>query len=148
MIFIGCDPGASGAVALLGPGASPPDTIRLDATPADVWAFLDGRALDGAFALLERVSAMPRQGVASTFKFGTSYGRLQGFLVAAGIPYEEVTPGTWQRAMGCLSKGDKRVTKRKAQELFPALKVTHAVADALLLAELARRLHASRASKP
>jgi len=41
--------------------------------------------------------------------------------------------------MGCLTKGDKNVSKRRAQELFPALKVTHAIADALLIAEFARR---------
>ena len=38
------------------------------------------------------------------------------------------------------SKGDKNVTKRRAQELFPGARVTHAVADALLLAEYCRRL--------
>jgi hypothetical protein len=38
-----------------------------------------------------------------------------------------------------LSKGDKNVTKRKAQELFPSLKITHATADALLIAEYLRR---------
>jgi hypothetical protein len=55
-------------------------------------------------------------------------------LVASGIPFERVTPAKWQRELGCLTKGDKNVTKRKAQELFPDVKVTHANADALLLA--------------
>jgi len=36
--------------------------------------------------------------------------------------------------LGCLSKGDKNVTKAKAQEQFPNIKVTHATADALLIA--------------
>jgi hypothetical protein len=31
------------------------------------------------------------------------------------------------------------VSKRKAQELFPGIKVTHAIADALLIAEYNRR---------
>jgi len=92
-----------------------------------------------AFALLERVHAMPKQGVSSTFKFGRSYGGLRMALAAARIPFDEATPGTWQRALGCLSGGDKNVTKRRAQELFPALRVTHAIADALLLAEFCRR---------
>jgi hypothetical protein len=38
-----------------------------------------------------------------------------------------------------MTKGDKNVSKRKAQELFPQLKITHATADALLLAEFGRR---------
>jgi len=32
------------------------------------------------------------------------------------------------------------VSKRKAQELFPAIKITHAIADALLIAEYGRRM--------
>jgi hypothetical protein len=39
-----------------------------------------------------------------------------------------------------MSKGDKNVTKRRAQQLFPQLKVTHAIADALLIAEYGRRV--------
>ena len=60
-------------------------------------------------------------------------------LIAAGIPFETVTPAKWQGAMGCRTKGDKNVTKRKAQDLFPGVKVTHAIADALLIAEWGRR---------
>jgi hypothetical protein len=43
--------------------------------------------------------------------------------------------------MRCLTKGDKNVSKARAQELFPALKITHATADALLIAEYGRRLN-------
>jgi hypothetical protein len=33
-----------------------------------------------------------------------------------------------------MTKGNKNITKQKAQELFPGIKVTHAIADALLIA--------------
>jgi len=82
---------------------------------------------------------MPGQGVASSFKFGQGYGSLEMALTAAGIPFERVTPQKWQKALGCLTKGQKNVSKRKAQELFPTMKVTHATADALLIAEWGRR---------
>ena len=59
-------------------------------------------------------------------------------------PFEEVAPQVWQKVLGCLSRGDKNVTKAKAQQLFPAIKVTHAIADALLLAEYARRVWVAR----
>jgi hypothetical protein len=55
-------------------------------------------------------------------------------LTAAQIPFERVRPAAWQKALGCLTGGDKNVSKRRAQELFPQLKVTHATADALLIA--------------
>jgi hypothetical protein len=73
------------------------------------------------------------------FKFGMGYGFIQGALMTLGARIELVAPQAWQKAMGCLTKGDKNVSKRRAQELFPTLKVTHATADALLIAEFNRR---------
>lgn len=135
-MYIGLDPGVSGGVAALDADGNARAVARMPETEADVLALL--RSLSGR-AVLEFVRAMPRQGVSSTFKFGMGYGGLRMALVAAGIPFDEVTPLKWQRALGCLSKGDKNVTKRRAQELFPGVRVTHAISDALLLAEYCRR---------
>jgi hypothetical protein len=49
-----------------------------------------------------------------------------------------VTPFTWQKRLQCLSGGDKNVTKARAQQLFPGVKISHITADALLLAEFCR----------
>lgn len=99
---------------------------------------------DDAVAYIEKVHSMPKQGVASSFTFGRGFGVLIGALAALRIRYEFVTPQTWQKAMGCMSKGDKNVTKAAAQRLFPQVKVTHAIADALLIAEYGRRTEAAR----
>lgn len=148
-IFLGIDPGQSGGIAVLGLGANPA-AWKIPETERDVWASLYDLELDSfsqpVLAVIEAVHSMPKQGVASSFKFGRSYGFLRGCLIASGIPFEEVTPQKWQKALGCLSKGDKNTTKRRAQQLFPSLKITHATADALLLAEYARRLWNSRSS--
>ena len=50
-------------------------------------------------AVVEQVHSMPHQGVASTFSFGTNYGKILGMLEAIGIPYSTCTPGKWQKAM-------------------------------------------------
>ncbi len=92
-----------------------------------------------AKAIIERVHAMPGQGVTSMFTFGQGYGSLRMALIASGIPFEEVTPQRWQKEMACLTQGDKNVSKAKAQQLFPTVKVTHAISDALLIAEWNRR---------
>lgn len=97
-----------------------------------------------ARAVLEFVRTMPKQGIVSAFTFGRGYGGLRMALVAARIPFVEVVPRKWQGALGCLTKGDKNVSKRKAQELFPNIKVTHTIADALLLAEYCRREEVAR----
>lgn len=143
MRVLGIDPGKSGGMAILPKdGVSGVNTAKLSVTEAEIAYFMKfaQREAQVDFAMIERVHAMPKQGVSSTFSFGQSYGFLRGCLISLGIPFEEVTPGKWQRSMGCLSKGDKNVTKARAQQLFPRVKVTHAIADALLIAEYCRRV--------
>jgi len=139
VIFIGIDPGKSGGIAVLDPQGTPLATTKMLETERDLWAWL--QQFDDARATIELVHAMPKQGVTSTFTFGRSYGFLRGLLVALTIPFEEVRPQRWQKELGCTSKGDKNVTKQKAQQLWPELRVTHAIADALLIAEYGRRTH-------
>lgn len=137
--FIGIDPGQSGGIAVLS-DVAPAIAWKMPETERDVWDFFVGYMMGpDAFAMIEKVGAMPKQGVSSTFKFGKNYGMLRGMLVAACVPFAEVPPGVWQRCLNCLSKGDKSVTKARAQQLFPTLRITHATADALLLAEYCRR---------
>ena len=138
--IIGVDPGANGGIAWITDGKAcvekMPDTLQ------DLWELirditnhprssLDGRKYK---AYIEQVSSSPQMGVVSAFSFGRGYGNLEMALTAAGVPFERVRPQVWQKALGCMTKGDKNVSKRKAQELFPDRKVTHATADALLIA--------------
>jgi crossover junction endodeoxyribonuclease RuvC len=139
MLIIGIDPGKQGAAVLMQQGTK--DVVSVirfsDSTLHDIAADLaEWKEFDSGpvLAVLEQVHAMPKQGVSSTFKFGQGFGRLEGMLTALKIPYRLVTPNVWQKAMGCQSKGDKNVTKAAAQRLYPALKITHATADAILIA--------------
>jgi len=96
------------------------------------------------FVKCPRCSAMLKtkqaQGVVSTGKFLQQYGTIRGILTALHIPFETITANTWQKALGCQTRGDKNISKAKAQQLFPDIKVTHAKADALLIAEFCRRM--------
>lgn len=136
---IGIDPGQSGGIAvIIDAGVA---AWKMRDTERDVYDLLleASQRYPDRVAVLEKVGPMPKQGVSSTWKFAQGYGFLRGCLIALGIPFETVPPGVWQRRMGCLSRGNKNVTKAKAQELFPSIKVTHALADALLIAEDRRR---------
>ncbi len=140
---MGLDPGKSGGISMHGIiGATA--TGFTNKTPMDIYnTILVCRNSDpkNCIAMIEKVHSMPKQGVASSFTFGQGYGFLLGCLTALEIPFEYVTPMKWQRYLGCLSKGDKNVTKQKAQELYPHLKITHAIADALLIGEYLKRTH-------
>ena len=137
-VWIGIDPGKSGAIAFI-PSDGEPWTVRNDCGPHDLAEELGGCEEHECFAHLEKVHSSPQMGVKSAFTFGQSFGELRGILAALRVPFEEVSPAKWQGDMKCRTKGDKNVTKRKAQELFPSLKITHANADALLIAEYCRR---------
>ena len=138
---LGVDPGANGGIAWITDGKAcvekMPDTLQ------DLWGLIADIA--GEFgvrykAYIEQVSSSPQMGVVSAFSFGRGYGNLEMALTAAGIPFERVRPQVWQKALGCMTKGDKNVSKRKAQELFPDRKITHATADALLIAHYGTRI--------
>lgn len=108
-IILGVDPGASGALALYRPDR-PGEIEVFDAPLADgqIDAACLGRQLRDLApteAVIERVSAMPKQGVSSTFKFGMAYGVVLGVVAAFGIPIRLVTPAKW--------KGHYRLTSDK-----------------------------------
>lgn len=142
MFHIGIDPGLGGGIAVLNNSGAVCGTYKMPATERDLLDLLEIKS-DECRAVLEFVRSSPQMGVVSAFKFGMGYGGLRMALVASRIPFDEVTPQKWQRVMGCLTRGDKNVTKRRAQELFPSVKVTHANADALLLAAYSLRGYAT-----
>lgn len=150
--IIGIDPGGSGGMACIVP-SGPVLITKLDMTERDIAEWL--RSMDDeepAFAYIEKVGANRgpgnrAQGASSMFTFGQSYGFLRGCLVALQIPFEEVQPRKWQATFSLLrtdkneSTTDKKNRhKAKAQQLWPHIKVTHHISDALLIAEHGRRL--------
>jgi crossover junction endodeoxyribonuclease RuvC len=144
--YIGIDPGQSGGIGVLDSAGKYMCSFKFNKqTDADISEMFDCLlSLRGTmdecsiFALLEKVHSMPKQGVASSFKFGSSFGFLRGMLTAHRIPWDYVSPQKWQKALSCQTKGDKNITKAKAQRSWPDQKITHAIADALLIAEYCR----------
>ena len=140
MNIIGIDPGTNGAIAWIIDGK--PCVEKMPDTLQDLWELLRDIASEGnCHAYIEQVHSSPQMGVKSAFTFGNGFGHLEMALTAACIPFTRIRPQVWQRELGCLTKGDKNVTKRKAQELFPSLKITHATADALLIATYGTKQH-------
>lgn len=149
-MWIGIDPGVAGGMAVIDQFVDHELVERVavtclkfkGATEADISNFVLSAVTTSEspkFAMIELVHSSPQMGVTSAFTFGRSYGFLRGLLIAHGIAFEEVRPQAWQKLLGCLSHGEKNVTKAKAQQLFPGEKITHGNADALLIAEFCRR---------
>ena len=51
-------------------------------------------------AIIEKVHAMPRQGVTSSFQFGRSYGAIEGLCQILSSRIDYVAPVVWKKALG------------------------------------------------
>ena len=90
--------------------------------------------------ILEKVSAMPGQGVTSMFNFGMGYGIWRGILSALQVPYSLVHPLSWKKIVMRDMPKEKDAARMRAMQLYPTVadklsrKRDIGRADALLLA--------------
>lgn len=140
-IIIGIDPGAGGGIGIRNVDADTINSLKMPSTEGELVGFFQHAAQYSPYVFMEKVHAMPGNGVVSMFSFGQQVGSIKTALAAAGLldRVQFITPQEWQRALGCLTKGDKKVSKKAAETMFP-IQITHATADALLITEYGRRV--------
>jgi len=130
--IIGIDPGLDGAIAVFEDNflthVCPMPILK--STGKKIIRSLDMREIKDKLDMLrehqeilvviEKVHSMPKQGVASTFKFGLGYGQIQGICVGLGIPFILVTPQQWKKVVlnGYGWKGDKTASIRYVQQKY------------------------------
>lgn len=95
---------------------------------------------------IEKVTYIKGDGAGGSFTFGAVFGLLRGIVLGLGITPHYVYPMMWQSSMGCMSQGNKNVTKNMAIKLFPTYHarrprgIVHDIADSILIAEYGRRV--------
>jgi Holliday junction resolvasome RuvABC endonuclease subunit len=138
--LLAIDPGSStGAIALFTDQAAPivGDLAVVDNQVDAAYLARLIRDTKPKAVVVERVHSMPKQGVASSFRFGVAYGIIQGVVMGAGVPLHLVTPNEWKRGMRLIGT-DKDAARALAIRLFPEVTGLHLKkhvgrADALLL---------------
>jgi hypothetical protein len=158
--YLGIDPGLDGGIAALFDDGRvlacwPMPTVtdgKRRHVDAHELVRLVGKIRNGGpigLAVLEQVSAMPKQGVSSTFAFGRSLGVIEGLLAGLLVPYTLVRPQAWQREV-LVGIADDTRTKASvfyARRRWPQAPIIpdgcrkphDGITDALALAEFARR---------
>ena len=127
MLIYGVDPGFTGAVSIYDtelnslivhdiPVIKSPKGKTLINLPK-LLSILGNGQNRLSLAAFELVSAMPNQGVSSTFRFGQGFGQLEMALVASALPLKYVRPQQWKKYFG-LTK-DKNQSRELAMERFP-----------------------------
>lgn len=135
--WAGVDPGADGTIGYVWEDGA--EYWRFDQmTDQQIWDVFFALGLSAKAAALEKVHSMPKQGVASSFKFGRSAGKVEAWLIAARYRWDWVTPVKWQNDLRCRTGGDKKITMAAAQKLWPHLPFTQKTAEGLLIAEWCR----------
>ena len=134
------DPGLTGAVAFYFPEQDAISVYDMPVVDKDVDAASLAemlRRLKPDFAVVEKVSSRPGEGVSSAFKFGGVYGIVRGVIAALGVPMRLVTPQRWKKSMGL--DADKEKSRAMALRKWPsrselfARKKDHGRAEAALL---------------
>jgi crossover junction endodeoxyribonuclease RuvC len=140
--IIAIDPGIKGAIAIRCEGkisAMPMPIAGKHLDAASIVQLLN--QVKPAMAVMEKVTAMPGQGVTSTFTFGMGYGLLQGILAGLGVPVELVTPQAWKKEVLAGSAKDKAAAIAYCRRVYPGValvlprcRVPHdGIADALCI---------------
>lgn len=135
-VYVGIDPGLSGAVAFY-------DALKEAFHVIDMptrWITRNGkrrRQIDcvelGSLldlytagrdvrAFVEQVNAMPGQGVTSMFSFGRAAGVVDGELGAMGVDPVYVLPRVWQTRAGLAPKAGKDSHRTLAAKVWPKYK--------------------------
>lgn len=157
MIYMGIDPGAKGGIAVLHVNRDSEFVSEAEAYPysneklKDLAFELSINWSDNLLCFVEKVSAMPKQGVTSMFNFGVSFGYILGVLEANQVPYELVSPQKWKKAFGL--DNDKSKSVAYCKRLFPKLsllptnkcrKDSDGMAEAILIALYAKRINTNK----
>ena len=144
----GCDPGVTGAFALLEDDLSVITVVDMptmllgahkqQVNAAEVSRILKSWLSTGKFSMyLELVHTMPQQGVVSSGNFMESVGVVKGVCAALEIPVILVTPQKWKKAANLIGK-PKDSCRTLMQQYYPgtdlSLKKHVGRADALAIA--------------
>ena len=147
MTVIGVDPGMTGAIAYVDHGklltVADMPAVGGDISTALLTQMVRMHPVE--WGVVEDVHSMPKQGVASTFKFGMAWGMARAAVGGLLVPVEEPTPQMWKKSFRL--NADKERSRLLALKLFPdkaelfERKMDHGRAEAALLALWCERLH-------
>ena len=150
MVTLGIDPGKSGTLCYLSDNEMKffdwPKDNNIRTYFGEIATYIEG--VDIKLAILEKVHAMPKQGVTSMFNFGENLGMWKAFLVIMEIPHLIVTPQQWMKGLVTKTDGPdtKSAVKNVATRMFPKAELhgpkggyKDGRGDALLMAHYARQ---------
>ena len=153
MLIIGIDPGINGAICFfkkgkvvdvidmptMAEGKKNKRQINCQQIFNEIISRIQNDSSENIKVVVEKVSAMPGQGVTSMFNFGQSFGAIKGICAAMQLPIYFVHPTKWKKHFDLINS-QKDASRTKAIEIFPKIspilskKKDSNKADAILIA--------------
>ena len=153
MLIIGIDPGINGAICFfkkgkvidvidmptMAEGKKNKRQINCQQVFNEIFSKIQKDPTENIKVVVEKVSAMPGQGVTSMFNFGQSFGAIKGICAAMQLPIYFVHPAKWKKYFDLINS-QKDASRTKAIEIFPKIssvlskKKDANKADAILIA--------------
>lgn len=129
-VIIGVDPGVSGAIAAISTLGNPIAVYDMpvisEGTKQQTSTHLAAAIFKKIAAehnvllvVLEHVTAMPKQGVTSSFNFGMNYGILRGVIGTLELPVTTIRPTIWKKFYQIGHDKDK--ARKLALDTWPTL---------------------------
>lgn len=170
MIYVGVDPGLTGAIASLSKDCklitisdyAKDDSGRICCRSllSSIIAIKHYHNYENIVCCLEKSQSMPGQGVVGVYNYGVTYGITYSTLKLSGAQIIEISPQKWKKEFDLNSNKKAGIIKtkedsvKKAIELFPSREdmlrrpkrgegfvMMHGRSDALLMAEYCRRIY-------
>lgn len=144
--YVGIDPGKKGAIAII--RESSVDVLpfplagkNIDIAVISNWLYQKLES-NHPVVYIEKVHAMPKQGVSAMFTFGFTAGIMYGIITTLAFPLFEVSPITWKKHVLRDTGKDKDAAIEFCRRAFPTVslipkgcRVPHSgIADALCIA--------------
>ncbi len=127
--YLGIDPGASGAIAVLSQGGHMVAVHDMPAVEVKVGKTLRNRVSAAGLrdllqqydactmCIIEKVGGMTGQSASAAFTFGFACALAEGVAVALGMPVAYITPQSWKKSAGIAT--DKGAAREAAMRLWP-----------------------------
>jgi len=115
-IYVGIDPGKQGAIAVLDSETRQVQCHDMPDTTSALHDLVAGLPIVKSCAV-EKPFFPAMIGISNAVKIALAYGTLTGALQWRDIPFAEVRPSKWKKAMDLSSS--KSASREKAAQMFP-----------------------------
>lgn len=145
--YLAVDPGQKGGMCIVRVDGTALEWVRMPVGTVRIidWIVTTNDRYPSLIMVAEKSQAMPKQGIVGAFRYGAHSGVFETVAIMFRIPYHEIRPAIWKKALGLSSR--KLDSIGACRRIFPTVELVSegcrtehdGIAESLLIAEWARQ---------